>query len=171
MSERVRSVLFLSRRNSVRSILAEALLGATGHGRFTAQSAGVAPDQQVHPLTIELLDRHRLPTGTLRPKHWREFTGSDAPVFDFIFALDQFAADELPSEWAGTPLRSDWVIADPLAAAGNPETQRRAFLRCYTEIEHRLRIFISLPLLGLNSSVTQQHLDDLGQPKPGEGKD
>lgn len=161
MGERRLRVLFLSHRNSVRSIIAEALLNAIAPDRFTAHSAGVEPAGQVHPLTVELLERNRLPTAKLRPKHWLGLTGASVPLFDFVFVLSETAAGGLPAAWPGSPVRSAWFVADPLATAGPEEALQRAFLRCYTEIEHRLLILVNLPLVGVDRVAIQQRVDGL----------
>ena len=46
-------VLFLSQRNSARSILAEALLNSIGRGQFVACSAGVRPAPGLEPIVLE----------------------------------------------------------------------------------------------------------------------
>jgi arsenate reductase (thioredoxin) len=55
MSDEVFHVLFLSRRNSARSVLAEGVLNKIGKGRFIAHAAGVDPAPQVDPHVVELL--------------------------------------------------------------------------------------------------------------------
>ena len=61
MSERIYRVLFLSRRNSARSILADAILNRDGKGRFQAYSAGVAPGSAIDPNVVELMKSNGLP--------------------------------------------------------------------------------------------------------------
>ncbi|OLD92835.1 MAG: hypothetical protein AUG92_00350 [Alphaproteobacteria bacterium 13_1_20CM_4_65_11] len=87
MTDRVYNVLFLCTGNSARSILAEVLIDRWGRGQFKGYSAGSFPKGAVHPLTFELLERLRLPTGGLRSKSWDEFARPDAPVLDFVFTV------------------------------------------------------------------------------------
>jgi hypothetical protein len=69
------NVLFLCTHNSARSILAEALLNAMGHGRFQAYSAGSSPreNQKPHPLGLQVLQKAGISTEALRSKSWDEF--------------------------------------------------------------------------------------------------
>jgi hypothetical protein len=51
------NVLFLGGSNSVRSIMAEAILNREGMGRFRAFSAGREPSGKVHPCALDLLSK------------------------------------------------------------------------------------------------------------------
>src|SRR5688572_11822185 len=94
-------VLFLSRRNSARSLLAEAIANSIGRGRIIAFSAGVRPAASYDPIAIELLQHAELPVPDHPPRHVREFAAPDSPPLDFIFTLSDTAADEAPPIWPG----------------------------------------------------------------------
>ena len=163
MSQRAMNVLFLCTGNSARSILAEALLNAMGSGRFRAYSAGSQPKSVPHPLALELIAKNRLPVEGLRSKSWDEFARADAPELDFVFTVCDNAAGEVCPVWPGQPMTAHWGIADPAAAEGSDEDRRRAFFRAYTELQHRLSIFVSLPVEKLDQTALQKRLDAIGR--------
>ncbi|MBN8818657.1 MAG: arsenate reductase ArsC [Sphingomonas sp.] len=160
MTGKVYNVLFLCTGNSARSILAEALLNRDGRGRFRAYSAGSYPKGQVHPMAIELLQSLDFPTEGLRSKSWNEFTGPDAPVFDFIFTVCDNAAGETCPIWPGHPMTAHWGIEDPAAVEG--EEQRDAFRRALQYLHNRIALFLNLPIEGIDRLATQRKLKDIG---------
>ena len=162
MSKAVFNVLFLCTANSARSILAEALLNAIGKGRFRAHSAGSRPAGAIHPLALDLLQRNRLDTESLRSKSWNEFAAPGAPRMDFVFTVCDRAAGEACPVWPGQPISAHWGIDDPAAAQGAEQDTRRAFFRAFSELQNRLLIFVSLPLTRLNRHALQRRLDEIG---------
>jgi arsenate reductase (thioredoxin) len=162
MSERSYQVLFLSRRNSARSIMAEAILNSVGSGRFVAHSAGVEPAQSVEPIALELLEHAGLRRSGLQPLHVREFARPDSPALDFVFTLSDTAAGEAPPAWRGQPITAHWRCDDP--AKVTDETERRLMLiRVRSELERRIRVFINLPLASLDRLSAQRHVEDIGR--------
>src|SRR5688572_9268132 len=105
------NVLFLSPRNSARSVMAEALLNHLGHGRFRAASAGVQPADTVDPIVYELLDHAKVPYQRHAPKHYCELDEGPEDL-DFVFTLSDTAAGEPVPEWRGQPVSGHWRSAD-----------------------------------------------------------
>jgi arsenate reductase len=138
------NVLFLCTGNSARSILAEALLNRLGDGRFQAFSAGSAPKGAVHPVAIETLVAHGLPTAGFRSKSWDEFAGPHAPKMDYIFTVCDNAARETCPIWPGRPATDHWSLPDPAAVTESVEEQRRAFEATYSDLERRIQMFVRL---------------------------
>jgi arsenate reductase len=95
------NVLFLCTGNSARSIMGEALLNFWGQGRFRAFSAGSQPKGQIHPLTLETLERAHLPVDGARSKSWNEFSAPGAPK------LDKMALQERIRDIGRTPSSGD----------------------------------------------------------------
>jgi len=156
-------VLFLSQRNSARSIMAEAILNELGKGRFRAFSAGVRPASSLDAMAIELLQHAGLPTAELRVKHFHEFTGADSPELDFVFTLSDTAAGEAPPEWPGQPVTGHWRCEDPEKFAREDPERRLSLIRTRAGLERRLRIFINLPFAALDRMSLQQHVDGIGR--------
>jgi len=162
------NVLFLCTGNSARSVMGEALINHWGRDRFRGFSAGSHPKGAVHPLTLEVLQRYRLPTRGLRSKSWDEFAKPDSPPLDFVFTVCDRAAAEVCPLWPGQPMTAHWGIEDPAAVEGSDEVRARAFNRAFRELDARIKIFTSLRLELLDRLTLQRKLDEIGQ-GAGEG--
>lgn len=166
MTGRTYNVLFLCTGNSARSILAEAVLNAIGEGRFRAYSAGSHPAGAVHPFTLELLRRDRLPTDGLRSKSWDEFSAPGASHMDFVITVCDNAAGEVCPVWPGQPMTAHWGFEDPAAVRGDEELRRAAFERVFRQILHRVRLLIGLPVEKLERLALQERLREIGKSRP-----
>lgn len=160
------NVLFLCTGNSARSILAEAILKREGRGRFHAFSAGSHPKGSVHPMTLEVLNRHDFPTAGLRSKSWDEYAKPDAPIPDFIFTVCDDAAGEVCPIWPGKPTTAHWGIEDPAAVDG--PGQKAAFERALVQLNRRISLFLSLPIGSIDGLSLQNRLRDIGRTEDAE---
>lgn len=165
MTDRTYTVLFLSQRNSARSIMAESILNTIARGKFRAFSAGVRPAAQVDPLALEVLQHAQVPVPEHGPRNCTEFNASDAPPLDFVFTLSDTAAGEAPPTWPGHPITAHWPSTDPMRFADDPSERRRALMRTRSELERRLRIFMNLPFESLDRLRTQQRVEEIGRPE------
>lgn len=166
MAGRLIDVLFLCTGNSARSIMAEAILGRAGAGRFRAHSAGSLPAGEVHPRAVDLLERLGHPVAGLRSKSWDEFAAAGAPDPDFVFTVCDNAASEACPVWPGQPTTAHWGIPDPAAATGNEAEVAAAFADAYRMLNHRIGIFVNLPLASLDELALQERLDEIGGRTP-----
>jgi len=159
---KVYNVLFLCTGNSARSIMAEALLNHWGRGRYRAFSAGSHPKGRVHPFTIELLRRLKLPATGLRSKGWDEFARPGAPKLDFVFTVCDKAAGEVCPVWPGQPITAHWRFPDPAAFEGREAEQRALFADVFRQIENRIKIFCALPIERLSRLAIQHEVTRMG---------
>jgi protein-tyrosine-phosphatase len=163
MGDRIYNILFLCTGNSARSIMAEAILGREGQGRFRAFSAGSHPKGAVHPAAISLLKRLNHPVEALRSKSWDEFAVDGAPKMDFVFTVCDNAAAEVCPVWPGQPMTAHWGVPDPAAVSGSDTEIALAFSDTYRMLENRISIFINLPLSSLDRLALQKKIDDIGR--------
>ena len=157
------NVLFLCTGNSARSILAEALLGALGEGRFTAFSAGSHPGGKVQPLAVELATRLGYPAEKLRSKSWDEYATPEAPKMDFIITVCDNAVGEVCPIWPGQPIAAHWGVADPAAVEGSEETRRAAYRDAFVTLRRRVELLVALPeekLIGLAAGTALRGIAD-----------
>jgi arsenate reductase len=163
MERKLYNVLFLCTGNSARSILAEVLLDHWGKGGFKGYSAGSFPKGEVHPLTLDLLERLRLPTAGLRSKSWDEFARPNPPVMDFVFTVCDQAAGEVCPVWPGNPVTAHWGVPDPAAVAGSEDERKRAFRDAHRRLEARIKLFIALPIDKLDRLALKRRAEEIGQ--------
>jgi arsenate reductase len=157
------NVLFLCTGNSARSILAEALLGHWGRGRFKAYSAGSFPKGAVHPLALDLLAKSKLSTSGLRSKSWNEFAKPGAPEMDFVFTVCDQAASEVCPVWPGNPVTAHWGVPDPAAVEGTESEKNRAFRIAYQALKTRIKLLTSLRLEALDRLAIKREVDEIGR--------
>ena len=161
MESRPYRLLFLSPRNSARSIMAEALANSIGHGEGQAFSAGVRPAARIDPVAAELLEHAGLDAPGHPPQHVREFSAPESPPLDFVFTLSDTAAGEAPPSWPGHPITAHWRCTDP-EQYDEPAERRLALMRTRAELERRLRVFTNLPVRSLDRMSLQAQVDALG---------
>ena len=169
MSETIYNALFLCTGNSARSILAEAILGRAGQGRFRAFSAGSQPKGEVHPFAVDLLRSLNFDTSFARSKSWEEFAAEDAPVMDFVFTVCDSAANEACPVWPGQPMTAHWGVPDPAAAEGTDAERHLAFAEAYRMLNSRISIFTALPIASLDRLSLQGRLREIGRDLPRAG--
>jgi arsenate reductase (thioredoxin) len=116
----------------------------------------------VHPRTLELLARLRLPTEGLRSKSWNEFARPNAPVMDFVFTVCDQAAGEVCPAWPGNPITAHWGLRDPAAVEGSDDQRRQAFRDVCHELETRIRLFVALPVEKLDRLALKRRTDEIG---------
>lgn len=128
-------VLFISLHNSVRSLMAEALLRHLGGERVEVYSAGLQPTN-VHPLTWKELEEQNLDITGLTAKSLDQFVGQS---FDYVITL----CDEVVENCAvfpDAPERIDWHYTDPTLE--DEDKQQRAFAELFRGLEQRLRLLL-----------------------------
>lgn len=173
------NVLFLCTGNSVRSIMAEALLNAKGKPTFTAFSAGSHPCGRVRPEALSRLQAARISIDGLRSKSWDEFAKPGAPKLDFVFTVCDNAANETcpifygPSNRASgstgkdarssRPLMAHWGIPDPAAVQGSPEEIERAFRKAFILLDRRISRLLSLSFASMDKFALKRELDLIGR--------
>lgn len=169
MTDKIYNVLFLCTGNSARSILAEAIMNRVGQGRFKGYSAGSQAKGNVHPFTLDLLQRLNFDTEFARSKNWDEFAASGAPKMDFVFTVCDNAANESCPVWPGQPMSAHWGIPDPASAEGTDAERRLAFSEAFRMLNARISIFTNLPLTSIDKLALQDRLNSIGQTKDLDG--
>ena len=110
MQDKVTNVLFVSKQNAARSLLAEACLRHIGGKKFKAYSCGdpkSVANVPSHWASLVLTTAGIGATG-LHCKDWTVFTRSGAPQMDFVISLDERSWSKHPP-WPGQPETALWA--------------------------------------------------------------
>ncbi len=160
---RKHDVLFVCTGNSARSIFAETILRETAGDRFNVFSGGTRPGSELNPFAVRVLEDKGHDISVLRAKDISEFSGPDAPRFDFVFTVCDQAANEECRAWAGHPVTAHWGMPDPARAEGNDAQTARAFHEAYRALKHRINLFTALEIGSLSRPALQVRVDDIGR--------
>lgn len=130
------NILVLCTGNSCRSQIAEGFLRRYAADRFEVHSAGTDPNDEVHPLAIQVMAEGGIDISTQHPKGLREFLGR-LHVRYLIIVCD--GADEnCPRIFPGLVERIVWPFDDPAQFRGSSAETIAEFRRIRDEIENRI---------------------------------
>ena len=160
MEKRI-GVLFVSRRNSLRSVLAESCLMYLGGKKFRALSCGQPGHIAlgVHPAAIGALTMASIPVAFDTPRDWNALVRSGAPMVDFVITLDAELAQDLP-RWPGQPDVAVWEYPDAASLRSGEDAAVTAIRTLYS-LHRRLEFLIALPLKSRDRAAVRSDLRDL----------
>lgn len=130
-------ILFFSRGNSTRSLMAQGFLGALAADRYTVSSTAVEPGGP-NQMAVEVMNEVGVDISVVTSKkvaqvlkeHFGyvitvcDLTRERAPIFPFTFHL------------------LHWSVADPSIVQGSPFVRKQAFRRVRDELEANVRFFL-----------------------------
>jgi len=154
-------VIFVSRRNSLRSILAQACLEHLGASRFLAVSCGQPGmiAETIHPAAIGALSSASMPVPVHPPRDWNDLMRTNAARAEFVITLDEVTSAFQP-RWPGQPDSALWAFPDT-AGIGNVEAVAHATIQMLYALRRRLELFVNLPLHGADRAAIRSDVRDL----------
>ena len=155
MSQPRLRVLILCTGNSARSQLAEAILRHVSKGAVDVESAGTAPQPDIHPMARRAASRLlHLDMAGQHPKSLDRFLGQR---FDYVVTVCDRAAESCPV-FPGDPERIHWSFEDPAAQNGTDGEKQRAFDQTATQMLSRIRLWLSLPAIRARTEIGRAHV-------------
>ena len=158
------NVLFLSRRNSLRSQLAEATLRKIGGSRFRVHSCGVPGSVQpvVSPIALATLQKAGIPIDDLHTKSWSEFVRLRNSKLDYVITLD----DSIPLAhpvWPGQPELALWHYPDIDDVGAQIKVLAPQVTKMLLSMQHRLELLVQLCSRATVRREIRDDLRDLGR--------
>ncbi len=139
-------VLFVSKNNAARSLLAEACLRQLGAQSFQVFSCGVIGciANKADSTTMAALATASFKTTDLHPKDWTEFSRHGSKPMDIVIALDAETKSEHPS-WPGQPETALWNYAplDKRKGESHSDCDIRT-IQALHSLRRRIELLISL---------------------------
>ncbi len=158
----VHVVIFVSQRNSLRSVLARACLEHVSKVRFKAYSCGNPQMLAAGPdaLALQAIRIAGIALRDDKQYDWTEFAPLGAPKADFVSTLDDTVQD-LALKWSGQPDTALWAYPDLVAQDLGEEDAHRAANAMMMSLRRRLEILSSLPMRGPDRAGLRSDVQDL----------
>ena len=128
-------LLFICTHNRCCSILCEAIATQRGAGSLQAASAGSAPVDAVHPLTLRYLEERGYQTSGLRSQSWEDLAAFNP---DRMVTVCDSAAGETCPLWMGEVEKNHRGLPDPSRAEGSAVAIRSAFMAVIDRIGNKV---------------------------------
>ncbi len=134
------AILFLCTNNAVRSQMAEAFLKKRAADHFDAYSAGTEPKENIHPLTVQVMNEVGIDMSGQRPKGLYEYLGR-LPVRVAISVCPR-AEEKCPTTWPGALARLEWPFDDPDNCDGSDEERIARFRAVRDQIDGKISTWL-----------------------------
>ncbi|SEA55435.1 protein tyrosine phosphatase [Variovorax sp. YR216] len=154
-------VFFVSRRCSLRSVLAEACLTHLCEKRFAAYSCGDPHrlEREIHPAAVRALASASIPLRCQPRQNWNDLSSLGAPKADFVITLDEDTLARQP-RWPGQPNSALWALSD-IAEISDPEALAHASIQTLHVLRRRLELLVNLPLRSPDRAAFQMDVRDM----------
>ncbi len=148
--QKKQNVLFLCTGNSCRSQMAEGLLRHLAGERFEALSAGLEPNDEVHPLAIQVMKEIGIDITSQQPKAVELYLGKT--MIHYLMIVCNKAQSTCPRIWPGLPdeKRYYWPVNDPAAISGKTEEQLAVFREVRDEIQEKITSWLYEISIGIS---------------------
>ncbi len=122
--------------------MAEALLRHLAGDRFEALSAGLEPNNEVHPFAIKVMAEIGIDITAQQPKSVNLYLGKT--VIHYLMIVCNKAQSTCPRIWPGLPdeKRYYWPVNDPAAISGTREEQLTVFREVRDELLHKIESWL-----------------------------
>jgi arsenate reductase (thioredoxin) len=130
-------ILFLSKSNSCRSQIAEAILRHMD-GNLEIYSAGMDPVTLIEPIAIEIMAEIGIKIEQKKPENFSKYAGME---FDFLITVGDGTAEELNLPAVKAKRKMHLGFRNPFAYSKNPEEIKAVCREIRDEIQTELFYF------------------------------
>jgi protein-tyrosine-phosphatase len=157
------NVLFVSRRNTIRSVIAQSCLAHLSKGRFNAYSCGVPNEVPtgLNSVASETLDKAGLSAAQENCVGWERFTRNNSPRMHWVIVLDK-DVKRMEPDWPGQPESALWDYPDILVAEKDAESAHVQASKLLISLYGRIEILTNLPLNTGDRIALRSDIRDLG---------
>ncbi|MCL1472249.1 arsenate reductase, glutathione/glutaredoxin type [Argonema antarcticum] len=104
----MKRVMFVCKKNSCRSQMAEGFARTLGEGKVSVTSSGLEASQ-VHPIAVQVMDEIGIDITEQKSKPLSDFKSED---YDIVISLCGCGVN-LPEDWVLREVFQDWQLDDP----------------------------------------------------------
>lgn len=151
-------VLFISRHNTCRSILAEAVARRFLPAHFDVASAGSEPQGELPARMQTYLREMGLNPADYRSKSWEEFSRFHP---DIVISVGDTQHGEPCPNWLADGIRVNWDLPNPLTSSQDPDEQEKACEQTAQLLKHHVDTLSTLPIDSMSAEEIKTRLSQI----------
>lgn len=145
-------ILYLSRNNMGRSIIAESITRKYMHMGIKSASGGSHPGDDIHPVAHRVLKDNRYSASNLVSKSWHTF---DSWGPNIVITLCNKVLKEKCPAYVGESVHVHWGLDDPASKFGNMEGN---FLKIFHTLNDRIEKMLAIDITKMEKEDLRAHL-------------